>query len=149
MSNIFAPTDSNEDVLDSRDLVERQQEIEEELTPEDAEFYETFSSPDDFAEHIRNHPDGDDDLAAEYMTLYDFNEEGQSTFGAAEWDLGVTLVNDSHFEDYARQLADDVGAVRHAGFWPNQFIDWSAAAEALQVDYTSIEYDGTTFWGRA
>ena len=104
MSNIFAPTDSNEDMLDSRDLVDRQQEIEDEFNLD----YEEYPGPDDFAEHISEHEDGDDDLAAEYMTLYGFNEEGRSTFGAAEWDLGVTLVNDSHFEDYARQLADDL-----------------------------------------
>jgi hypothetical protein len=28
-------------------------------------------------------------------------------------------------------------------------INWEEAAEALQMDYTPIEFDGETYWGRA
>lgn len=30
----------------------------------------------------------------------------------------------------------------------NNYIDWKRAAEALQSDYTSVEFDGVTYWVR-
>lgn len=58
----------------------------------------------------------------------------------------VTLIRDSYFEDYARQLAEEIGAIPDE--WPANCIDWEWAARELQTDYTSVEYDGITFWYR-
>lgn len=55
-----------------------------------------------------------------------------------------TLIADDDFEDYARELAEDIGAAPSVG-WPGSYIDWEAAADALRQDYTTVEYDGTTY----
>ena len=45
-----------------------------------------------------------------------------------------------------RQMAEDIGAISGDESWPLNYIDWAAAAEALQMDYTSIDFDGVEYW---
>lgn len=63
------------------------------------------------------------------------------------WYYG-TLIHESHFEDYARELAEDIGAINRDAGWPNQYIDWKAAAAALEQDYTHIDLDGEAYLSR-
>ncbi len=60
----------------------------------------------------------------------------------------VQFIADSYFEEYARELAEDIGAIDHDAQWPNSYIDWDAAAKALLVDYSSVEINGATYWYR-
>jgi hypothetical protein len=62
---------------------------------------------------------------------------------------GEALIADRDFEDYARELHEDIEGRDKATGWPYDYIDWGRAAEALQADYTSIEFDGDTYWYRA
>lgn len=41
-----------------------------------------------------------------------------------------------------------MGALKGATEWPLRHIDWDAAAEELKQDYTSVEFDGVTYWIR-
>jgi Antirestriction protein (ArdA) len=66
----------------------------------------------------------------------------------ADWAYGATLIRDSHFETYAEELAEDIGAINSSASWPNNCIDWEQAARQLQVDYTSVDFDGVTYWVR-
>lgn len=75
------------------------------------------------------------------------NQEGIETFGD-EWLHGVTLLADWYFTDYAQELAADVGAYDADGALA-AYIDWERWATAVQMDYTSIEFNGNVFWGRA
>lgn len=62
-----------------------------------------------------------------------------------DWKYGETLIPEDRFEDYARELAEDIGAVDKSAGWPSSFIDWPAAADALRMDFTSVEYQGSTY----
>jgi len=66
-----------------------------------------------------------------------------------DWPHGVTLVADDYFEDYAYEMARDIGAIPDDMSWPANCIDWTKAANALQMDYTSVDFDGITFWVRS
>lgn len=138
------PTEAGENVLDSRDLAQRQQEIEDEFELD----YEVYPGPAEFAAHIR---ETDEDMADEYELLYAVNEDGHATFGAGDWDAsGITLIRDDHFEKYAEQLAEDTSSADFdSAHWPFCYIDWSAAADDLKQDYTYVHYDGQLYWGRA
>jgi len=57
-----------------------------------------------------------------------------------------TLINDAYFEEYAQRLAEDIGAINDSMQWPSSCIDWERAAHELQHDYSSVEFDGVTFW---
>lgn len=67
---------------------------------------------------------------------------------AADWGYGETLIRDSYFEEYAQQLAEDIGAINADATWPNNCIDWECAARELQSDYTAVDFDGVTYWIR-
>jgi hypothetical protein len=115
---------NTDDVIDSRDVIERIAELQSIL---------------DDGESL-----GDD--RDEYMALTILAEEGQ---GYADWEYGEILIRDSYFEDYARELAEDIGAIKGTESWPLGYIDWEAAAEVLQMDYSAIDFDGVTYWVRS
>lgn len=112
---------NNDDVIDSRSVIARIDELEGE-------------------------DELDDDDREELAALRAFAEEGESL---SDWQYGETLIRDSYFEDYARELAEDIGAVNPNASWPLTYIDWEAASDALKMDYTSLDFDGVTYWGRS
>lgn len=59
----------------------------------------------------------------------------------------VTLIRDSYFVDYAEELIKDCeGLPREL---PSYIaIDWTKTADNIRVDYSSIEFDGVTYWYR-
>lgn len=64
---------------------------------------------------------------------------------------GIFAVEDSDFEDYAQELAEDVcddWRLIRDNRWPFSCIDWEKAADELKADYTSIEWQGWTYWTR-
>lgn len=64
-------------------------------------------------------------------------------------DNDPTLILESEFEDYARELADDIGAVDKNAGWPTRCIDWEQAAAELAQDYTTVTYQGNDYYNRA
>jgi hypothetical protein len=87
-----------------------------------------------------------DDDAAELQALESFAEELRD-YG--DFEHGEALIRDSYFEDYARELAEDIGAIDPRASWPLNCIDWEQAASELKTDYTCAEFDGITYWMRA
>jgi hypothetical protein len=71
-------------------------------------------------------------------------EELKSEVGG-EFEDGVQLVPVSEFEDHARELAEDIGAIPSDASWPCTCIDWKRAARELQMDYTSVTFEGTDY----
>lgn len=111
------------DVMDTRDVVARLKELEAELDTED--------------------PECDEDDAEELQRLKALVDELPN----AAMD-GEALINDSYFQEYAEQLADDIGAIDRHATWPLNCIDWERAADELKNDYTSVTYGETTYWVR-
>lgn len=96
----------------------------------------------------------DADLAADPPLNSDEKEEWNMLADARdevgdEWRNGVTLIHDRYFERYAEELAEDIGAIDRNASWPNNYIDWEAAARDLQMDYSCITLDGHDYWYRA
>ena len=141
-----------DDIIDSRDVIARIAELEAERedlataahaldddgfnigTPDDADALETWD--------IEN---GD-----ELTALHALAAEGSDTI--SDWQDSATLIRDSYFQTYAEELADDIciappknrdGSIA----WPFTCIDWEQAARELQYDYSSVEFDGVTYWG--
>jgi hypothetical protein len=87
------------------------------------------------------------ELASLLAIMRDMQGYGGDEQWRGEW-YPVTLIDDVYFEDYARELAEDIGAIDKDASWPNTYIDWEAAATALRQDYTSTEIEGRTYWYR-
>jgi len=66
----------------------------------------------------------------------------------SDWTDGVTLVRYSYFERYAQEYADDMIPSDVTVSWPFTCIDWEQAAREMQMDYTTIEFDGIDYYGR-
>lgn len=66
---------------------------------------------------------------------------------ASAW-YPVTLIRDSYFQDHAREMAEEIGAINKEAAWPAQHIDWEAAADALKMDYTSVDWGDIKYWYR-
>jgi len=64
-------------------------------------------------------------------------------------DNDPTLILESEFEDYARELADDIGAIPADADWPAYCIDWERAARDLSMDYSLYTYQGQDYYNRA
>lgn len=131
MSYGSEPINNTRDIIDSREVIER------------ILWLETVGADPD--------PDDDELLLSdaetdELETLHELASQGESL---SDWIHGETLIRDDYFEDYARELAEDIGAVSSDADWPANCIDWERAARELQVDYTGLDFDGVTYWARA
>lgn len=124
---------------------------------------DTKLSYDEWVEHCRERDaddieaaktaleEWDDDNKTEHDELKELLEELCGAGGDEQWEgdwYPGSLIRDSHFEDYAQELAEDIGAIPSDNKWPCTCIDWEQAARELQQDYSSVEYDGITFWYR-
>ncbi len=127
--------DNREDVIDSRQVIERIEELQERA--EDAE--EAIEAGEEPSDPL------DDDETAELAALLKLQEQAE---GYADWKHGAMLIRDSYFKAYAQEFAKDIGAIKKDFEWPYTCIDWDKAADELQVDYTSVEFDGVTYWVR-
>jgi hypothetical protein len=142
---------NTDDVIDSRDVIARIEELEGER---DSFEIDAEMEPDTISIIMESDTDAsrvewaiqNEDDAKELKALTELAEEAEDY--ASDWRYGETLIRDSYFEDYARDLAEDIGAIKEDASWPNNFIDWEAAREALKQDYTSVEFDGVTYWVR-
>ncbi len=116
--------DNSADTIDSRDIIER-------------------------IAYLRDEEGGDqftDEEAEELAALVALAEDAEGY--CEDWRFGMTLIRESYFEDYAYELANDIGAINNDYGWPLNCIDWEQAARELQQDYTSLDFDGVTYYGR-
>lgn len=133
-----------DDVIDSRDVIARIEELEAEHE-ELADNIEN-AMPGTRTEHVEALKEWDAENGDELRALKALADEAEGY--AADWKYGEALIRDSYFETYAEQFADDIGAINSEASWPNNCIDWERAARELQMDYTSVDFDGITYWIR-
>jgi hypothetical protein len=89
----------------------------------------------------------DTEEEAELKALEALRDEAQGY--SPDWSYGSTLIRDSYFEEYAKELADDIhGKAMREATWPFDYIDWTAAADALKEDYAQVDFSGEAYWVR-
>lgn len=147
-----------DDVIDSRDVIARIEELQEERDDLQTAIDEAEETLEDASEDERedmnvalgqaqnDFDDWVDENGAELAALESLAEEAAGY--AANWHHGATLIRDSYFRDYAMQFADDLGCMdsNQVNTWPFTCIDWDQAAEELQADFSAVEFDGITYW---
>lgn len=127
---------NNDDVIDVRDIIARVEELREMAADESMPIVFDTGSPLTQLE------------LEKLETLENLLEELKGCGGDEQWEgdwYPVTLIRDSHFENYAQELAEECGMVNADAKWPNNCIDWEKAARELQWDYSSVEFDGVTY----
>lgn len=145
-------TPSNmDDIIDSRDIISRIADLESERDDFMPDTEDGIPDDEDIdattvASRAASWAEENEDDAAELKILLALAEEGESS---SDWPHGETLIRDNYFETYAQELADDCGMLTGREKWPLNCIDWEKATRELQDDYTSIDYDGVTYWIRS
>lgn len=140
MSYVESTVDLGADVIDVRGIISRVEELRS------ARDEYNSKMADDSA--WGNVPDGE---AEELVMLEGILSELAGYGGDEEFEgawYPITLVHDECFQDYAKELAEDCGSVDTSARWPMNCIDWEQAARELQMDYSSIEIRGFTYWYR-
>ncbi|MCG7629027.1 hypothetical protein MHM88_14545 [Epibacterium sp. MM17-32] len=147
-----------DDILDTRDLEERIDELEalendyldakaehEEAVEED--YGATQEEIDQLhADLLTAAANFDADDRQELKQLRDFKASMEDY---CDWILGETLIEEDYRETYAEQLASDIGAINRDARWPLRHIDWEAASEELFAhDYHHAELGGFTYYAR-
>lgn len=122
------------DVIDSRDVIQRLNEL-----VADREDVFIHAEPESLTAWDAEHHD-------ELNTLRKLDAMGRGY--SPDWPYGATLIRDSYFTEYAQELAEEIGAIKDNAQWPYTCIDWDKAARELQMDYTSIDFDGVDYWVR-
>ena len=129
---------NTDDMIDVRDVIARIEELEADLALTDEDKTNTgLTAATEIYDALR--------------PLLAFMEEMKGNGGDEQWRgdwYPVTAIRDSYFKDYAQELAEDCGMIHNGLAWPLTCIDWDQAARELRMDYTSVEFDGVTYWVR-
>lgn len=118
--------DNTQDVIDSRDIIERIEELEGADTLEKEE-------------------------AEELAALQALRTQCE---GYADWEHGETLIHETYFVTYIEELIDDCYSLpkeMKSGEWPwrHMKIDFEAAAKEAKQDYAEVDFDGQAYLIRA
>lgn len=174
MSRIGQEITNSADILDSRDIIRRIEELESDRAPYVDAIDEAEEAITEAEEALRQADEGvntselqeavckavearekaldaldefDDTAEGEELVMLNaVAEEGENY--ADYWNHGVALIRDSYFRTYAEELAEDIGAIPANAAWPCTCIDWAKAARELQQDYTEVDFDGVSYWVR-
>lgn len=158
----MADIDNSEDILNSRDIEDRIEELEAERAALESDLEEAKSDLEDSGPGATADEEAADfeKVKAAMLTLKHWNDENGEELAALkafrdelepyvpDWHHGETIIRDSYFKEYAQELAEDTGMIKSDLAWPYTCIDWNKAARELQMDYTSAEFDGVTYWAR-
>lgn len=132
----------NEDLEDLEseleELIEELVEIEVEIgipQPNTIEIDEIQTKIQDYKEQLQ-------DLRDELQPLLDLKAEG-----IPDWDYGATLISADKWEEYVEDLLKDCGYISNDLPWWI-VIDWPATADNVAADYSTVDYDGDTYYYR-
>ena len=121
---------NTDDVIDVRDIIARVEELREAI--------EAYAEKmDDWQENTDN--------AEELATLESLLSELCGNGGDEQWEgdwYPITLIRDSYFEDYTDEMLED------CDYLPKDlpsYLTITVDYRALQMDYSSVEIDGTTY----
>ena len=152
MQNIY----NGDDVVDSRDVEERIEELEQErddlvdIRDEASEALED-AEPEDHAQ-----AEADLEEAVEALTEWDNSAEGselndlkafRDEVNSSEWTYGLTLIHATYWVEYVEEMLIDIGDLPQD--IPHYIvIDWDQTADNIQVDYSEADINGNTYYYR-
>lgn len=136
-----------DDVIDSRDVIERIEELGEEL----AEKLNAVTKTDDWNSEnlsegnyqfmVNSLPESDKDDIGEYWMLVKLANEAEQY--SEDWEYGESLVRYSYFEDYMDEMIEDCYELRKdMPYWMSIKLDY----EAMKQYYISIDFDGVEYY---
>lgn len=145
-----------DDTLDSRKLLERLEELQNEREALVDELTEAEKALEEFQGEVRNWSNlagsandakaeiakWDSDNGQELKSLQALNKYGEENI--SEWRSGALLIRETHWATYAKQEIYDLGEMPKL---PSYIvIDWDKTADNFQYGYSSVEWDDVTYY---
>lgn len=134
--------------MDSRDLIERRDELKQQILDSFNETFEDYPT-DDYSDILFDE-EGIQDW------LFDWKSEKQEIEAiesledeiiSDEWEFGIYFIEEDEFEDYVKESLVEWGHIsKDFPWWID--IDWTSTAENVKQDYTEVEYQGQTYYYR-
>ena len=154
MTNAISNLD---DIIDSRDVIARIEELETErgdlqAAYEDAVSEQIESMDEEAIEELKDNRD----QALDALEEFDNSEEGQELTVlkalaeqgeayAPDWKYGAQLINEDYFEEAMDEMLEDCGYIpRDLPSFLTITVDYGA----LKMDYTKLDFDGQTYYIR-
>lgn len=135
-------------IIDTRDLIEKRDELKEEILNDWNEKFED-NQIDDFDEIPLNSEDeAEKDFINYWRAEIEEIEEIDNLEDeiGSEFDFGVFLIDEDDFEEYCEDLVSDIGDLpRDIPSYLYNNIDWSGVADDIKQDYSEVEYQGITY----
>lgn len=131
--------DNTDDIIDSRDIIERIEELRQMRSEMLEEARETGCAKGTWETT---------EEAEELCALVSLAKEVEPE--SSDWEHGETLIRRSYFVDYISDLIHDCYPMpkeMHSGNWPFRHItiDYEAAANEAEQDYISVDFDGVEY----
>ena len=148
--------DYSQNVIDTRDIQDRIDEIESDIESLEEEISELSEEIDELDEDDSGNKNEIDlklddiedkrgqieDLQEELSMLLDVKQE------VPEFSYGETLIHENYWVEYVQELCEDCGYIsKDFPYWIE--IDWEATAKNVAMDYSTIELDGNTYYFRS
>ena len=142
------------DIIDVRDIIARVEELRGERDDHQASIAEADAALDGSLENadakqkaIEADAEWSNVYAEELETLESFLDGIKGYGGDEQWEgdwYPVTLIARSYFVDYCEELVKDIGDLPRE--MPSYLaIDWQATADNLEVDYSTVYFDGDEY----
>jgi len=134
--------DNCKNVLDSRDIISRLEELESDFEDWKEEQENELGKWD---ENSPQEPvqDSDFDDWDELEILRDLVEQCKD---GADWEYGEVLIHEDYFVEYCREMIDDIGDLpKNLPWYIETNIDWKGVAEDLKVDYIEVDFAGENY----
>jgi hypothetical protein len=134
--------------LDTRDLETEREDLKQQVLESFLESFPHYEDMTDNFEDIRFEEEEiqnwKEDWLDEIVNITDI-EKLEDEVGS-EFSYGVTLFGEYDFEDYCRELVEDVGDLsKDLPSYISNNIDWLGVANDLRVDYTEVEFRAETY----
>lgn len=166
----------NDKIIDSRDLIKRHEELQDEydslveaLEEATLELEDIKSLNDELSANDECETSTDDlvdDVEKAQEALDEFNQSFEKdeldtlteviaqAEDSPDWSYGESLILDSYFTDYITDLIHDcydIPKEMNSGKWPwnHLKLDYDSAAEGAKSDYIEVDVGGSTYYIRA
>jgi hypothetical protein len=151
MTNKTATIDNTQDVIDSRDIIARVEELTQQLQDEHAD---TFDDDHDYDPDADKFTEWLEDQVGEHgnaeaQELITLNQLVEDASRADDWEYGATLIHENYFTEYTEELCKDIGDMpKELPWYIENHIDWDGVAQEIKADYFEVDFNGEKYWVR-
>ena len=138
-------------MIDTRDLAEKREELQTDLVNSFNDYFETeIGDFDELIKHIDNSDNEDveewrDDKVYDFEHIDEINElEDEIT----EFIYGETLIPNDDFTEYCKDMVEDCYNLKDVPDFIKDNINWEGVASDLGVGYSSVTYQGESYFYR-